>query len=121
MPSEESQAFYIAVYELCQTIPVGKVTTYGHIAVLAGAPNNSRQVGTALKSLNSSSDQEFNSDNVPWWRVISSQGKVSLRGRAEMQLQQERLQQEGVEVTQLGLEKYNISLSRFGWFEEEED
>lgn len=121
MPTQESQAFYIAVYELCQTIPEGRVTTYGHLALLAGAPANSRQVGTALKTLTTNPDHEFNTDNVPWWRVISSQGKVSLRGKDEMRLQQEKLEQEGVRVTQNGLERFNVRLSEFGWFEGDDE
>lgn len=121
MPSEESQAFYIAVYELCQTVPEGRVTTYGHIALLAGAPANSRQVGTALKTLTSNTQAEFNTSNVPWWRIISSQGKVSLRGKEEMKMQQERLEREGVRVVENGLDKYNVKLSEYGWFEGDED
>jgi alkylated DNA nucleotide flippase Atl1 len=34
--SDEAQAFFHAVYSAVQEIPYGKVTTYGHIAMLVG-------------------------------------------------------------------------------------
>lgn len=34
--SDEAQAFFHAVYSAVQEIPHGKVTTYGHIAMLVG-------------------------------------------------------------------------------------
>lgn len=34
--SEEAAAFFHAVYEAIQEIPPGRVTTYGHIAMLIG-------------------------------------------------------------------------------------
>lgn len=53
-------------------IPHGHVTSYGHIARLAGSPRHSRMVGAALKFLQDPS--------VPWQRVISSSGAISDRG-----------------------------------------
>lgn len=34
--SDEAQAFFYAVYQAVQQIPPGKVTSYGHIAMLVG-------------------------------------------------------------------------------------
>jgi O6-methylguanine-DNA--protein-cysteine methyltransferase len=34
--SDEATAFFFAVYRAVQEIPHGKVTTYGHIAMLVG-------------------------------------------------------------------------------------
>jgi alkylated DNA nucleotide flippase Atl1 len=34
--SDEAEAFFHAVYSAVQEIPHGKVTTYGHIAMLVG-------------------------------------------------------------------------------------
>ena len=34
--SDEAQAFFYAVYAAVQEVPHGKVTTYGHIALLIG-------------------------------------------------------------------------------------
>ena len=47
-------------------IPAGKVATYGQIAVLVGT--GARQVGYAMAALPH--------DDVPWQRVINSQGKL---------------------------------------------
>ena len=79
------------------------MATYGDIARLAGAPGAAREVGWALSGLPEGSD-------VPWWRVINRQGAVS--GRAHgMELQAERLREEGVEVTADG----RLDLQRYRW------
>ncbi|KAK9475206.1 YALI0D05687p KAB8284608.1 6-O-methylguanine DNA methyltransferase [Dipodascopsis tothii] len=132
--NSEAQAFYVAVYEAVQGIPPGKVTTYGHIAKLIFMPSNSRQVGYALKYLRSSPQDvdgtaniyddgelalrdEFNSLNVPWWRVISSQGHISFRPGEGMTIQAEKLRDEGIEVTENDLRRARIvSLRQYGWF-----
>ena len=41
--------FYERVGLVCSRIPRGRVATYGQIALLCGKPENSRQVGYALK------------------------------------------------------------------------
>lgn len=60
------------VYDIVRLIPHGRVTTYGHIAKLAGSPRHSRMVGAALRFLQD--------ESVPWQRVISSSGAISERG-----------------------------------------
>ncbi|GMM34595.1 hypothetical protein DASC09_019200 [Saccharomycopsis crataegensis] len=124
MPNEEAQAFHYAVYDEVKRIPFGKVTTYGHIAKLIFRPMNARQVGQSLKFLPREISQNdlYNIDNVPWWRVINAQGKISPRAEG-MQRQEEMLRNEGVDV-----EDGKVSLVNNGWFpttefdiEEEED
>jgi methylated-DNA-protein-cysteine methyltransferase-like protein len=118
--NEQSRAFHIAVYETVQQVPYGKVTSYGHIARLIGAPDNSRQVGFALKNLPRAAHEsnidpadlpEFNSSTVPWWRVINSQGKISQLVHRRHQLVKLR---EEIQVTDDG----GVDLDRYGWFEE---
>ncbi|PWN53117.1 DNA binding methylated-DNA--cysteine S-methyltransferase [Violaceomyces palustris] len=89
------EEFHARVYEICRLIPRGKVTTYGHIAKLAGHPSHSRLVGSALKFLGDPS--------VPWQRVISSSGAISDRGDGGegARRQAERLVEEGVEVIEM--------------------
>ncbi len=142
-PSGEALSFYYSVYEVIQTIPYGKVTTYGlcdlnslkyksisisninviicigHIAKMVGAPNNARQVGYALKSLPTESEDpngpclQIHTGNVPWWRVISSQGKISKREYSTGEERQaDRLRAEGVEIT----DSHYIALEEYGWF-----
>lgn len=91
---------------------------------MIGAPENSRQVGFALKHLpqRSLGDErierplpQFNHDTVPWWRIIGSQGKISLIAERK-QRQIERLQEENVDVEE---QSGKIKLSEFGWFPED--
>ena len=48
-------------------------------------------------------------EDVPWQRVINSQGKISPRPGAEKQ--RELLEDEGVEFSESGI----VDLARFGW------
>lgn len=84
------ETFYDRVYEMVSRVPRGRVITYGHVALLLGAPSAARAVGYALHSLPRGS-------NVPWWRVINAQGAISLKGRgAQADLQRQLLEEEGV-------------------------
>ncbi|KAF3910401.1 hypothetical protein ABW20_dc0103538 [Dactylellina cionopaga] len=115
--SDEAEAFFVAVYEAIQEIPYGKVTSYGHIAKLAGYPTRPRQVGVALKHLASDEQAEFNSSNVPWQRVINSQGVISLREVASgMSRQAEVLRSEGVTVSRDRQGQMSVNFGEFGWF-----
>jgi methylated-DNA-[protein]-cysteine S-methyltransferase len=46
----EKNSFSALVYNLCKSIPKGKVTTYGEIARSLNRPNASRAVGNALRN-----------------------------------------------------------------------
>ncbi|KDN50392.1 DNA binding methylated-DNA--cysteine S-methyltransferase [Tilletiaria anomala UBC 951] len=108
--------FHAQVYEICRMIPRGTVTTYGHIAKLAGHPAHSRMVGAALKFLGD--------PTVPWQRVIGANGSISDRGDGGegAQRQAEMLREEGVEVSEaqgagVGTSgRWRVNLTRFGWF-----
>ncbi|KAK6198543.1 uncharacterized protein RJT21DRAFT_48934 [Scheffersomyces amazonensis] len=128
--TDESKNFHHAVYTVVSKIPYGKVTSYGHIAYLLGKPQNSRQVGSSLKHchliLKSLRDEltpneredYFNLDTLPWYRVISSVGKISPRSNSSGQfLQADRLRSEGVIVSA----GHKIDLDEFGWFPDEID
>ncbi len=91
---------------MVKAIPHGRVATYGDVARMAGSPRASRQVGWALATLPDGSD-------VPWWRVINREGRISWRpGGAE--LQKELLQEEGVRFAPEGA----IDLGTYRWDEE---
>ncbi|ODQ78225.1 hypothetical protein BABINDRAFT_29222, partial [Babjeviella inositovora NRRL Y-12698] len=131
--TDEALAFHQAVYTTAQQIPFGKVTSYGHIAKLIDKPLNPRQVGQLLKYLQEYSEdstqdvseftQRFNHLTVPWWRVISSQGKISSRGPTPRrntnqdvlgeERQARKLRLEGVEVSE---SSYQVDLGEYGWF-----
>lgn len=93
----------IRVYTVIASIPEGKVSTYGTIARLAGAPRNSRQVGKILQRLPKDS-------KLPWFRVVNSQGKISLTGPDYIR-QKEALLADGVLFTKSG----RINLKLYGW------
>ncbi|KAJ5886069.1 uncharacterized protein N7473_008743 [Penicillium subrubescens] len=115
--SEEAEAWANAVYAAIQEIPRGKVTSYGHIALLLGEPQRPRQVGVCLKSLpNAESGSHFHSGNVPWQRVINSKGMISHRGPGSAERQAEALIQEGVEVTRDSMGEFYVNFSHYGWF-----
>jgi len=91
------------IYEVVKTIPAGVVATYGQVAAIVGC--GPRLVGYALASLPAGMD-------VPWQRVINSQGKISTRsdGAADPR-QRQALIREGI-VFSL---KRTVDLKRFGW------
>lgn len=103
-------AYYQQVWELVRQIPRGRVATYGQIAKMLAPPMGvdfesykafaPRWVGGAMAAC---------PDDVPWQRVINSQGKISERPGAERQRQ--LLEQEGVEFDA----KDRVDLKRYGW------
>ena len=101
------------VWGLVRKIPRGKVTTYGRIAAMIATPDNmtlkeyegvgARWVGAAMAQC---------PDDVPWQRVINSQGKISIRKNSDGHLRQrELLEEEGVEFDKKG----RVDLARYGW------
>jgi methylated-DNA-protein-cysteine methyltransferase-like protein len=99
------KAYKEMVYELVRQIPRGKVMTYGQIAAILGEGYTPRTIGYAMHSADS--------EDVPWQRVINSQGKCSTgRLTIPVDLQQDMLEQEGVEFN----EKGKCDLNKFGWW-----
>jgi methylated-DNA-protein-cysteine methyltransferase-like protein len=102
--------FQATVWEIARQVPPGKVTTYGQIAAMIPPPGSlnlkeyeafgPRWVGGAMASC---------PEDVPWQRVINSQGKISPRPGAEKQ--RELLESEGVEFN----EKDRVDFDTCGW------
>lgn len=81
--------FYEAVYRIVATIPQGRVATYGAIATWLGSPRAARAVGYALAA--------DTGGDVPWHRVVNSQGEISVGGATWRPAEQKRrLEAEGV-------------------------
>lgn len=81
------------VYRIVKSIPKGKVVSYGQVALYAGLPRGARQVGWVL-------NQSKEEDNLPWWRVINNEGRLSIKGfRYSAVEQRELLIEEGVKVS----------------------
>jgi methylated-DNA-protein-cysteine methyltransferase related protein len=105
-----TEVFRERVYEWIRRIPRGKVATYGQIAVLAGYPRQSRRVGQAL-------GQPYSPHDLPWQRVINTQGRVSDRaprpdrGIGSREAEQERLlMREGIKLV-----RGKVDLERYRW------
>jgi methylated-DNA-protein-cysteine methyltransferase-like protein len=97
----QARALFPQIYDIVRQVPRGKVTTYGDIAQLIGPGADARVVGYAMANC---------PDDVPWQRVINSQGKISLKGDTA-QKQRLRLEAEGIAFDARG----KIDLKRFRW------
>ncbi|MBI5944948.1 MAG: MGMT family protein [Chloroflexi bacterium] len=114
MPSFASppnpQAYHEQVWAIVRRIPTGKVASYGQVAKMISPPAGveletyaafaPRWVGGAMAAC---------PDDVPWQRVVNSQGKISERAGAERQRQ--LLEAEGIFFDA----KDKIDLKKFGW------
>ncbi len=95
--------FFQRVYRVVETIPPGRVATYGQVALLAGNPRMARQVGWAL--------HQCPDPRVPCHRVVNRFGGLSDAFGGGCEEQGRRLSAEGVEVDDSG----RVDLRRFGW------
>ncbi|WP_434341549.1 MGMT family protein [Motilimonas cestriensis] len=85
-----SEQKYQQIYQVIQLIPEGSVAFYGQVADLAGLPKHARLVSKALKVAPSEL-------NLPWHRVVSSQGKIAIAKNTPLYHEQkQRLLVEGV-------------------------
>jgi methylated-DNA-protein-cysteine methyltransferase related protein len=101
------------VWEIARQIPEGHVSTYGQIASMIPPPPgveedqyrrlSARWVGSAMQSCPA---------DVPWQRVINSQGSISLpKGSSSAEEQRIRLEMEGVTFNQSG----RVDFEAVGW------
>ena len=98
-----SSPLYQRIYALVRQIPPGYVTSYGRLGQLLGC--TARTIGFAMAALPSGSD-------VPWQRVINSQGKVSPRTDGEGNiLQRDLLEAEGLCFDH----RQRIDFAKYGW------
>jgi methylated-DNA-protein-cysteine methyltransferase-like protein len=110
LPPAQRTAFFKVVWAVVRQIPPGKVSTYGQVGGLVAHPAGvkdedykafrGRWVGQAMAEC---------PGDVPWQRVINSEGKISPRPGAE--LQRQLLEAEGVNFDA----RQRVDLARFGW------
>jgi methylated-DNA-protein-cysteine methyltransferase-like protein len=93
----------LGIIRAIKAIPKGKVSSYRDVALAAGLPNGARQVVRVLHSLSEKFD-------LPWYRVIRSNGSIALKEGEGKELQMQLLRAEGVEVSPDGM----VEISRFG-------
>lgn len=114
---ENKALFNQSVWQVVRQIPAGRVSTYGHVARLIPLPPEmsegdyrawgARWVGGAMAAC---------PEDVPWWRVINSQGKISLRSGTGKQRQRELLEEEGVVFD----ERERVNLKKYLWTGQED-
>ena len=117
MPTQHSTpanrtAYFESVWELVRQIPMGKVSTYGRLAAFLLPPagmnlrvyevRGARMVGGAMAACPA---------DVPWQRVINSQGKVSQRKGEGGDKQRMILEAEGIIFD----DRERVDLSVFSW------
>ena len=93
------------IYEVVKQIPIGKVATYGFVAMLAGNPRWARVVGYALHSNPAPMI-------IPCHRVVNREGRVAEAfAFGGGNVQRELLEKEGVVFECDG----TIDLKKYGW------
>jgi methylated-DNA-protein-cysteine methyltransferase-like protein len=103
--------FTRSVYAVVSAIPSGSVASYGMVATILGRPRAPHAVGGALSTLPEELD-------VPWWRVIDSSGRISIRSiHHTAQIQQALLENEGVRLAEGG----RIDWEQYEWNPTEAD
>jgi methylated-DNA-protein-cysteine methyltransferase-like protein len=110
--SDAYRLFCESVYTFVRTIPPGRVMTYGGIAIHLSRPEGidplsfarirARWVGYALKAC---------PEDVPWWRVVNAEGKISQRPGHGPHVQRIYLEQEGIVFE----DPQHLSLSYYMW------
>lgn len=97
-------------YAVVRRIPRGRVTTYGRVAILAGAPRTARHVGWALAAL-----RGRDAKSIPWQRVLGTKGSgyaaIALPAGAGGTRQRRLLAKEGVRFDPKG----RVDLEEYGW------
>ena len=100
------------VWEIVRKIPAGQVATYGQIANLVPVPPGddptryrafgARWVGGAMAGC---------PEDVPWQRVVNSEGKISLSPGRGAEAQRMLLEEEGIVFDERG----RINLTCYRW------
>ena len=84
--------FYEKVYAVVSQIPIGKVATYGQVAMLCGSPRAARAVGFALHA-------NPQPGIIPCHRIVNREGRLAKSfAFGGIDRQKELLEKEGVTV-----------------------
>jgi len=104
MKPKRPSLMFLKVLAIIKAVPRGKVASYGQIARLAGHEGAARHVSWILHS----SSKKY---NLPWHRIISVSGKISLPLHMGYFGQRQRLISEKVEFNEQNCVEFNT----FGW------
>lgn len=97
-------SFTLKVIELIQSIPFGKVSTYGAIATMAGNRRAARQVSRILHTYS-------RKEELPWHRVINREGRISIPRMRGYDRQKQLLVNEGILFDNTD----RVDLSEYQW------
>ena len=100
MTPEQARTFRNDVLNIVSQIPRGKVTTYGHIAALAGWPSHPRMVGRTLR-------YSPRAVELPCHRVVNKEGRTAPGWSRQRTL----LEEEGVSFKANG----HVDMERHLW------
>jgi methylated-DNA-protein-cysteine methyltransferase related protein len=91
------------LWAVVSQIPPGRCASYGDVGAALRSPASGRMVGRWMAQC---------PDDVPWWRVVARDGRlpISKRDPRLMELQAQRLREEGVEVREGAVE-----MEKVGW------
>ena len=103
MTAEQARVFGEDVLNIVSQIPRGRVTTYGHIAALAGWPSHSRMVGRTLR-------YALGAEKLPCHRVVNKEGRTAPGWSRQRTL----LEEEGVSFKANG----HVDMERHLWVPE---
>lgn len=107
MQNVDERSYREKVYRIVRQIPAGRVMTYGQIAEMLGEGYTARTIGYVMHAADT--------ENVPWQRVINSQGGCSTgKMTIPVNMQQKMLEDEGVVFN----EKGKCDLEKYRWFPE---
>lgn len=101
---KDDPSFRERAYELVLQIPAGRVMSYGSVARVLGVGYDARAIGNIMYAT------PKDDRNIPWHRVMNSQGRCSTAGvTSPPDLQQRLLETEGIVFNNKGkcrIEKY---------------
>jgi methylated-DNA-protein-cysteine methyltransferase-like protein len=92
------------LWSLVRAIPFGRCVSYGDLGRMLRHPSSGYQVGRWMA---------LSPNDLPWWRVVSKDGRLPVHKRDPRMAEQQRalLEQEGVEFVE-----GRIPMGRFGWY-----
>jgi O-6-methylguanine DNA methyltransferase len=97
MRAKAETAFARRVLSVVRRVPVGRVTTYGTVAKLAGKPRAARAVGNIMR--------EARQPGVPYHRVIAANGMLGGYG-GNIALKRALLVAEGLTVSSRRVQQF---------------
>ncbi len=84
-----------AIISVLLSVPAGSIMSYGAVAAAAGLRNGARSVVRILHTCS-------RSHNLPWWRIIRSDGRIALAPGCGLEEQLTLLRSEGVVISDDG-------------------